>query len=571
MPKTISTHTGSAAYRAHNIRDPKATDKQDHIDKSLKHMDEIIIDEKPRDAYQRLFGAALERYNAGQIAKGHPERVIEDYFAHIEGDAKKHPIYEMIVQIGDRNDTGIDCPVEKECMREFLAGWKERNPNLELIGAYLHADETDGTAHMHIDYIPVIRNCSRGLEVQTGLSRALGQQGFEKGKSYKDTPQIRWEARENAALEAICRSHGIEIHHPMRDGAEERREHLDTATYKAKAALEEVENELVGASTALEKAQGEVKTLSTQKDALTGQISSLESERDQIIAASEKFEASTKEKIEALKQEGLSLIDQKADLSIEKGKLEKQIDVLKSELQPYRDLQIAADEVVIDAKPVMFKPGMVMVKEDVLSKLNEQAKAYRTNRDSIENIDIRRTEVVDRELRANRRDESLKAKAQQLTAREAEVQQAAARQANLNQLLQAAERENTDLKKQNASLTAENSSLKAELASLKESAAKQIAELGNKLYAAFNAIRNIVKAVGLFNHSKSKYYGADFTDDQKHLVDGVANYAADRARENGFDDIATNIDKFVGIEDDVIDYVEPEQRQKGHHHSDPEL
>lgn len=297
MPKTISTHTGSAAHRDHNVRNPKATDKQEHIDKSLKDQNEIIIDEKPRDAYQRLFGAALEKYNAGQIAKGHPERVIEDYFAHIQGDAKKHPVYEMIVQIGDRNDTGIDCPVEKECMREFLAGWKERNPNLELIGAYLHADETDGTAHMHIDYIPVIRDCKRGLEVQTGLSRALGQQGFEKGKSYKDTPQIRWEARENAALEAICRSHGIEIHHPMRDGAEERREHLDTATYKAQEALKEAEAEVIMAqdnvSSVLQQlvdtgeqvveaqkelffVQEEVNTLSVQQSALEGQISALE-------------------------------------------------------------------------------------------------------------------------------------------------------------------------------------------------------------------------------------------------------------------------------------------------------
>ena len=99
MPKTISTHTGSVANRDHNIRNPKATDKQEHIDKSLKDRNEIIVDEKPRDAYQRLFGASLEKYNAGQIAKGHPERVIKDYFAHIEGDAKKHPVYEMIAPV----------------------------------------------------------------------------------------------------------------------------------------------------------------------------------------------------------------------------------------------------------------------------------------------------------------------------------------------------------------------------------------------------------------------------------------------------------------------------------------
>lgn len=568
MPKTISTHTGSAAYRAHNIRDPKATDKQEHIDKSLKHMDEIIIDETPRAAYQRLFGAALEKYNAGQIAKGHPERVINDYYAHIEGDAKKHPVYEMIVQIGDRNDTGIDCPVEKECMREFLSGWKERNPNMEVIGAYLHADETDGTAHMHIDYIPVIRDCKRGLEVQTGLSRALGQQGFEKGKSYKDTPQIRWEARENAALEAICRSHGIEIHHPMRDGAEERREHIDTATYKAKAALEEVENELAEASTTLKNVQGEVNTLSGQKDALNGQISRLESQRDQMIADSNQFETATKEKIEALRNEGFALIDQKHDLAIEKNKLKAEVELLKKELQPYRDLQIGTTGIdEIEVKPVLLKPGMVMVKEDDLTKIKEQAKAYVANRGEIDHVRERVRDVTVRETLVDDKEKRVKAAAVQVRTQQEQVEQAAARQANLNQLLQEAERERDDLKHKNTSLAAENASLRSEVSSFKEI----VSDLKDKLYKAFVALRGVVQAVGLLKHTQNKYRAEQLTEDQNRLIDGVSDYAADQAREAGFDVIANDIDKHVDLWRDVAAYVEP-QREHGrsHSHDEPE-
>lgn len=210
MGKTISTHNGSAAHRGHNVRDPWAVDKQPHIDRALSGRNEILHDEKPREAYQRIFGDALRRYNEKQ---DRPERRIRDYYSHIERDAKKHAVYEMIVQIGDRNDTGLDAPVERACLKEFYAGWKERNPNLECIGAYIHADEKDGTVHMHLDYVPVAHGYKKGMETQTGLVKALSEQGFHK--TGKLTAQIQWQHRENQALERICLARGIEIEHPQ--------------------------------------------------------------------------------------------------------------------------------------------------------------------------------------------------------------------------------------------------------------------------------------------------------------------------------------------------------------------
>ena len=306
MAKTISTHNGSTANREHNIRNPRATDKQDHIDKSLKGRNEILHDEKPREAYRRIFGKALDEYNAKQSRE---ERRIRDYFAHVEKDSKKHTVYEMIVQIGDRKDTGIDAPVERECLKEFYAGWKERNPHLECIGAYLHADEADGTVHLHVDYVPVATGYTRGMEIQTGLVKALEQQGFKKEGAR--TAQIQWEARENAALEAICLQHGIEVEHPMAKG--EKRRHLDTDLYKAQAKLEETNrqvaeaeqdlaavtdfaNEITGrltdvryeldsstqklaeTSKRLEDVQADLKPAERQKEALNAQIGGLQND-----------------------------------------------------------------------------------------------------------------------------------------------------------------------------------------------------------------------------------------------------------------------------------------------------
>lgn len=264
MAKTITTHNGTAAHREHNVRNPKVTGKQDHINPELIDRNETLHDEKPREAYQRIFGEALEAYNQKQKRD---DRKISDYFTHVLKDKKKNAVYEMIVQIGDRNDTGVDAPVERECLREFYAGWAERNPNLECIGAYIHADEEEGTLHMHLDYVPVATGYKKGMEIQNGLAKALEQQGFTKDG--KLTAQIQWEARENAALESICERHGIEIIHPTT----EKRKHMSTQEYKAwqsvQLALETKENletEIGVLQEALQEAKDALQQAKTERE-----------------------------------------------------------------------------------------------------------------------------------------------------------------------------------------------------------------------------------------------------------------------------------------------------------------
>ena len=326
MAKTISTHNGSVANREHNVRNPRATDKQDHIDKSLKGRNEILHDEKPREAYRRIFGKALAEYNAKQ---SRPERQIRDYFAHVEKDSKKHTVYEMIVQIGDRKDTGIDAPVERECLKEFYAGWKERNPHLECIGAYLHADEADGTVHLHVDYVPVATGYARGMEIQTGLVKALEQQGFVKAGAR--TAQIQWEARENAALEDICRQHGIEIEHPMAKG--EKRKHLDTDIYKAQKQLEETKLQLADAeqdlTATMDFANEITGRLTTVRQDLDNTSQELSEASKRLSAVQADLEPAERQK-EALKAQIGDLQSDVAVLEGKKGSLEADIAALET-------------------------------------------------------------------------------------------------------------------------------------------------------------------------------------------------------------------------------------------------
>ena len=234
MGVTISTHNGSAVRREHNIRNEKVVSKEPHIDPNGIH--ETWIDEPVRKAYDRLFGAAVEEYNSKQAR---PERRIKSYYNDVCKDSKKHPVYEMIIGIYGKNEDGSPiCSAEqgKEIMRKFVEEWQERNPNLELIGAYYHGDEPDGEApHVHIDYIPVAHGYKKGMETQTGLVKALGEQGFEKiGKA---TAQIQWEQRENDCLTRLCEDMGLSVDHPKIEG----RKHIDTQVLKLQSRIEELE------------------------------------------------------------------------------------------------------------------------------------------------------------------------------------------------------------------------------------------------------------------------------------------------------------------------------------------
>ena len=307
MGVTISTHNGSAVAREHNIRNPKVVSKEAHIKPNGKF--EIWHDEKPRDAYNRLFGQALEEYNNKQKRS---DRKIKDYYRHICNDKVKHPVYEMIVAIGNRDNT-IDEEKGYFILRAFYDTWKKRNPNLELIGAYYHADE-DGVPHVHIDYIPVATGYVNGMTTQSALVKALGQQGFTK--EGKETAQIKWERRENAELEKWCNAFGIEeIDHPRIEG----RKHIDTERYKfqeqAKADIKQMEQErqLAKQQTdlAIQQAKEEQANLDWQREETENLILSvdqLREEKEQLKSKIDKL----KKRLKNLKGEVLTAEQAKA-------------------------------------------------------------------------------------------------------------------------------------------------------------------------------------------------------------------------------------------------------------------
>ena len=231
--KRISHCQGKGSL-THNNRKFSAKNVDD-----ARTKDNIVFKEQPiADAYDELFGAAVERYNAKQ--KRSDRKIKTSYFEHlfkrspaqsvVTSADKRKSFYEDVVQIGTKDNTGVgteDAVVAAECLTIYMNGFQERNPNFRVFNAVLHMDEA--TPHLHIDYIPV-GHYKQGVDTQNGIAQALKEMGYGVGKDAIS----RWREAECKILTEICKAHNIEIAAP-----EKSRGSLTVEAYKEYAQVSE--------------------------------------------------------------------------------------------------------------------------------------------------------------------------------------------------------------------------------------------------------------------------------------------------------------------------------------------
>ncbi len=185
------------------------------------------------EAYDQLFKESTERYNAKQ--KRNDRKVHGSYYEHLFGVKpcntvrtvadKRKSFYEDVVQIGKKEDSGYgteDFQLVADCLKEYMEGFQNRNPNFYVFNAVLHMDEA--TPHLHIDYIPV-GHYKRGQDTQNGIAQALKEMGYGEGKQ----AIVRWRAAEVEVLNKICLEHDIKPLVP-----EKARGTLEISEYKEK-------------------------------------------------------------------------------------------------------------------------------------------------------------------------------------------------------------------------------------------------------------------------------------------------------------------------------------------------
>lgn len=171
-----------------------------------------LVDVELKDAYQQIFGDALEKYNSKQKRA---DRKIGDYMDHVKKSKNGEQLfYEHVLQWGTKEDFEKNPElreVAKQCLIEYVSDFAKENPQLKVIGAYIHMDEA--SPHLHIDYIPVAIGYKRGMSTRNSLDKALKQMGFTpSGKEGKqNNATMVWKEKQRSKFKQICLSHGLEV------------------------------------------------------------------------------------------------------------------------------------------------------------------------------------------------------------------------------------------------------------------------------------------------------------------------------------------------------------------------
>ena len=254
---TISGMTGRGSIR-HNNRSFSAA----NIDRSRTEQNVTYCNDDLKQVYHEIFDEALAAYNA---KKKKTRDKITDYYEHIRQGKQEKLFHEAIFQIGNLEDCGCGSPGGDRAaaaLKEFAESFQERNPHLRVFNMVLHMDEA--TPHLHVDFIPVATEQSRGLSTRVSMKQALKQQGFVS-LGRKQTEWNAWMEREKAALTEIAQAHEFEII-SLGGG----RPHMDLPEYRAAAQRLEAVQEQVTA------AEHDMAELEKQRKALQGTVRRLQ-------------------------------------------------------------------------------------------------------------------------------------------------------------------------------------------------------------------------------------------------------------------------------------------------------
>lgn len=359
---TLSWHQGGEknVRQAHNRRESHALGKDSSIDRARTKDNVVFIDIPVSKAYKQIFGEAVQEYNA----RTRESRQIKDYYEQVKAQGRQR-VYEAIVQIGSVKE-GFPAQAV-EALRQYAQTWPNRNPNMRLVGAYLHVDETQGTPHMHLDYIPVAE-CNRGMRLQNSLTRALGAQGFVT-KNSRDTAQMQWEQAEKDALRNICSKMDI----PLYKQGIGRKRHFAVGEYKERQdAIKKLQHEAEESRREQSAFLNNAFEKQMQQQQFTAQARERRKTEETRVAELEKRSASLVEQI-TNKQRMLDVVDKTVmDRTAEAERLRKRTVQAKDELNTLdaREFSLREDLQELQAQKLAAQEEIRRLQTDYKSAYN---------------------------------------------------------------------------------------------------------------------------------------------------------------------------------------------------------
>lgn len=357
MKRTISAMSGDGVV-AHNRR----TYIAENVDQTRTHLNIEYCYTPIEQAYHELFDEAQAEYNAKQKRK---DRLIENYYEKICNGDQEKPFYEVIFQVGNKDDMGAaseNGALAKEILDKFYHSFLERNPQLHVYSAHLHMDEA--TPHLHIDFIPFTTGSKRGLSTRVSLKQALADQGII-GEGRSLTERDLWVQKEKESLAEIMLEHGIEW-----EQKGEHKEHLSVLEFKR----EKRKEELAELEQSIERVQQKrvsikaVEQIETKPLPLTSKVAVDKEDFQNLVTAAQKFVVQEKQE-SRLKR---LLKDAKKTISDLKAKVESlvaELDSVKGELAQYRSTrgQLRTTELEQDNDYLRRK---IRTYEEVISRNN---------------------------------------------------------------------------------------------------------------------------------------------------------------------------------------------------------
>ena len=370
--KRISFGQGHGSL-AHNNREFMAA----NVDPLRTPNNVIFVQQPIAEAYDQLFKESTERYNARQKRN---DRKIGDYYEHLFGCKPCNTVkvnaldqksfYEVVVQIGKLEDSGIGTEDEQlvaDCLKEYMEGFQERNPNFYVFNAVLHMDEA--TPHLHFDYIPV-GHYKRGQDTQNGIAQALKEMGYGGGKM----AIARWRAAEVEVLNAICLEHGIKPLAPekargtleVEEYKEQRRQADELAEQNAQVKAELGEKrEMLKAVKEKTAKLAEIDSIETGKTVFGGKVTVSQEDWQNVTDLAKKEVASQKQTKKLRKE--------RDEAVRERDELKAKLSAVSSELAAYKK---AEEQKGFFTREKLKKETARISREDELSRELRKAKAF---------------------------------------------------------------------------------------------------------------------------------------------------------------------------------------------------
>ena len=378
--KRISFGQGKGSI-AHNNREFVA----DNVDVFRTPNNITFVCQPIAEAYNLLFKESTERYNAKQ--KRNDRKIHGSYYEHLFGVKpcntvrtaadKRKSFYEDVVQIGKKEDSGYgteDFQLVADCLKEYMEGFQNRNPNFYVFNAVLHMDEA--TPHLHIDYIPV-GHYTRGQDTQNGIAQALKEMGYGEGKM----AIAKWRTAEVEVLNKICLEHGIKPLAPekargtleVEEYKEQRRQADELAEQNAQVKAELGEKrEMLKAVKEKTAKLAEIDSIETGKTVFGSKVT-VSQEDWQNVADLARKEVASQKQTKKFRKERDEAVQERDEAVRERDELKAKLSAVSSELATYKK---AEEQKGLFTREKLKKEAVRISREDELSRKLKKAEAF---------------------------------------------------------------------------------------------------------------------------------------------------------------------------------------------------